>query len=66
MRKITFEVHLSIGYSGAYHEDVLEIEVDDEASYEEVELSKDEVTKDWAWNYIELNFGDNITDEQID
>lgn len=46
MRQIA--VHLSIGYSGANHEDVLEVE--DDATDEEIEQE----VQAWASNYIEM------------
>lgn len=47
---IKVNVSLGIGFVGAKHEDVLEFE--DDTSVEEI----DEAVKDWAWNYIDLNW----------
>lgn len=66
MRKITFKVSLGIGFSGAVHEDILEVEVENDASEQDIEQAKEEITTEWSYNYIDCGFGENLTDEIID
>lgn len=58
------KVSLSIGYNGAKHRDVLDIDDDDYNSCEsdeEREALINEVALDWAWNYIDI--GAEIVEE---
>ena len=58
MKKLTIEVHLSIGYAGADHDDVLEVEVPDDATPEQIEAEKELALKEWAFGYIDYYFID--------
>ncbi len=53
------KVHLSIGYSGANREDVLDVD-DSELNACETEEKREELLNgyamDLAWNYIEVGF----------
>ncbi|TXK52370.1 hypothetical protein FVR03_01250 [Pontibacter qinzhouensis] len=55
MRKIKIEVSLGIGYA-ARREEKLEIEVEDEATPEQIEMEAGEAAEQWANNYIDLGF----------
>lgn len=50
---IKIEVSLGIGIVGAIHRDVLEIEVSDDASQEEINTICEQEYQDWASNYID-------------
>lgn len=52
MRTIKFKVGLSIGYQSK-HEEELEIEVEDDATEEEIEEQKNQCLQEWAYNFIE-------------
>ena len=52
MKKIKIQLHLSIGYISS-REDKMEIEVDENATEEEIQKEIDEVAEYWASNFIE-------------
>lgn len=56
MKKLQVKVHLSIGYANAGHDDILELEVDDDATQEDIDKQVDEMVNDWANNYIDLGW----------
>lgn len=51
---IEFKVSVSTCYVGSKVSDVLTIEVDDDATQEEIELLKEEVAKEWLWSNIDF------------
>lgn len=53
---IKLKVSLSIGYANATRTDELELEVDDDATDEEIETQAEELTNDWSGNFIDLGF----------
>lgn len=52
---IKIECCLSIGYPSK-HEDVLEIEVDDDSTDPKIEKEVEEAVNDWSNNYIQLGY----------
>jgi hypothetical protein len=55
---VKIKVHLSIGIAGAVHNDVIEIDIPDDATEEVVNQIKDEACEDWANNFIDLGWTD--------
>lgn len=56
--KQKINVHLSIGFVGAVHKDTLEVDIDDDATEEEANAVKDEVTQEWANNFLDIAWSD--------
>lgn len=56
MRIVKIKTHLSIGYANANREDELELQVDDDATPEEIEKDAEQLVNDWSTNYIDLGF----------
>lgn len=54
--EITFQVKLSIGFPGATREGELTIEVDNDATPEEIENEKESAATDWMNNYLDLSW----------
>lgn len=55
MKIIKINVQLNIGQAGG-RDDILDIEVDDNATPEEIETACDEACEDWANNYIDTGW----------
>lgn len=53
MKTIKFKVHLDTGFVTAEHRDELEIEVEDDATEEQIQQALDAEARDWAMNKIE-------------
>ncbi len=51
-------VSLSIGYPGSEHKDIIEIDDEGLEGLTEEERNRviDDAVKEWAWNYIELDW----------
>lgn len=56
MKEIRFEWNLSIGYPGANREGIASVEVEDNATPEEIENAIYEAAKEEAYNYIDLGY----------
>jgi hypothetical protein len=56
MKEIKIKVHLSIGYVNANHDGVLTVEVDDDATDDEIQEAADLICEDWANNFIEYGW----------
>lgn len=52
------EVHLGIGYAGANHDDILEIDDSELEGMDKEEIRNylDECVNEWAWNYIDIGY----------
>lgn len=55
-KTIRIKVSLGIGISNCRHKDELEVEVDENATPEEIKKRCDAETSDWASNYIDFGF----------
>lgn len=64
MRKIKFNAHLSIGYQSSHSDDLI-LEIDDEATDQDIDEAKEELLQEWAANFIDLSAGPNLSDEII-
>lgn len=53
MKTIKARFTLSIGFVGAKHEDIVEIQVEEDATKEEIEEEINEEWERWAMNYID-------------
>jgi hypothetical protein len=58
MKTVKINVSLSIGFVGAEHKDVLDVEIPDNATEEQSEQLKEDAAKDWGWGYIDLGWSD--------
>lgn len=56
MKTIRIDAYLSIGYANANRNDLLEIEVDDNATLEQIEKEAEQAVNDWSSNFIDLGF----------
>lgn len=56
MRKLKVECQLSIGYVTGNRIDTLEVQVDDDATPQEIEDQIQEAVDEWANNYINLSW----------
>jgi hypothetical protein len=55
---IKIKVNLNIGFTSATRKDVIDVEIDDNATEEEIEEAKEEAAKDWAYNFIDIGWAD--------
>lgn len=56
------KVHLSIGFGNASHDEVIEVEVDDDATEKDINDAKDQALEDWGANYIDMCWSDIETE----
>lgn len=56
MKTVRFSMHCETGFAGADHEGIGEIEVDDNATQEEIEEEIEAYTKEWAYGLIDIYF----------
>lgn len=52
------KVSLSIGFAGAVHKNIIDVEIPEDATEKEVEEIKEEAAKEWAFNYIDIGWSD--------
>lgn len=55
-KTIKIQATLSIGLVSCEHHDVLNVEVDDTDTEEQVEEKLQQALNDWSWEYIETNY----------
>lgn len=55
---VKIKVHLSIGYANASHNEVIEVDVDDNATEKEINAAKDQALEEWGTNYIDMTWTD--------
>jgi hypothetical protein len=54
MRTIKIEVSLGIGLGNATHRDILDVEVEEDATEAQIDAQCDAEAVDWANNYIDI------------
>ncbi|RPE05527.1 hypothetical protein EGT74_24395 [Chitinophaga lutea] len=62
MKTIQVDVSLSVGIAGANRKGHVYIEVDEDATQEEIEFQAEEAAKDWANNFLDIGY--EIVDDQ--
>lgn len=62
---IKIKVHLSIGLGNAAHDDTLEVEVDDDATPEEIEAACQEEYDTWLQGYLDAGWSYSDGRERI-
>ncbi|MGN7818830.1 DUF7167 family protein [Chitinophaga sp. 22536] len=55
MKTIIIKMFLGIGF-GSVHNDEQELQVEDDATKEQIEEEVNEIVNDWAQNYIDLGY----------
>jgi hypothetical protein len=63
MRKIEFEMSVSTRYVGSEVTDTFSIEVDDNATEEEIEKEMEDVTRDWM--HEQIDWGWKIISDKV-
>jgi len=53
MKIIKAEMNVSTGYVGSMVKEIVEVEVEDDASKEEIEAEVEEYFKEWLWGNID-------------
>jgi divalent metal cation (Fe/Co/Zn/Cd) transporter len=53
---IKFQVYVSTRYVGSKVSVTLELDIDDDATSEEIEKEKEELAKEWLWQNIEFGW----------
>lgn len=58
MRHIRLKVYVETSRVGSTIEDILEIEVEDNATLEDIDDEKEAATKEWMFNNIEFGYSE--------
>lgn len=58
MRVEKIDVILETGFAGATHNDIIEVEIPDDATPEEILEIKEETSREWAFNIISVSWID--------
>lgn len=56
MAIIKLNVKLDTGFANAQHTDVIDVEVDDDATEEETNQALEDATREWAFNFIDYSY----------